>query len=115
MTKNTSGQDAIPFSIETNGNESLRRSNRTSSLPKRLDDFVIEGKVRYGLDKVVNYSRLSSDLFNFATSLNKSVEPRNFYDASQDQNWVNAMNLEMEALYRNRTWELTDLPPVEKL
>nr|GEY35923.1 hypothetical protein [Tanacetum cinerariifolium] len=31
-------------------------------------------------------------------------------DACNDENWINAMNLEMEALHRNNTWVLADLP-----
>lgn len=112
-TGNLGGQGNFTDSLDSSDTR-LRRSDRHTSLPKRLEDFVIEGKVKYGLDKVVNYSNLSPDLFSFVTRLNKSVEPRNFQEASQDQNWVNAMNLEMEALYRNQTWEITNLPPNRK-
>ncbi|KAJ0590617.1 putative RNA-directed DNA polymerase [Helianthus annuus] len=88
----------------------VRRSTRNVSLPKMLNDFVIEGKVRYGLEKVVNYSNLSIENQCFATILNKTVEPQSFKEAVSDVNWVNAMNEEMEALNRNNTWELVDLP-----
>uniref|UniRef100_A0A251V1H6 Uncharacterized protein n=1 Tax=Helianthus annuus TaxID=4232 RepID=A0A251V1H6_HELAN len=54
----------------------VRRSTRNVSLPKMLNDFVIEGKVRYGLEKVVNYSNLSIENQCFATILNKTVEPQ---------------------------------------
>ncbi|GJV50027.1 putative RNA-directed DNA polymerase [Tanacetum coccineum] len=46
--------------------------------------------------------------------LNKSVEPRTYHEAILDENWVNAMNEEMEALNRNQTWTLTDLPAGRK-
>ncbi|KAK1408324.1 hypothetical protein QVD17_39996 [Tagetes erecta] len=92
----------------------LRKSSRNTSLPKNLNDFIIEGKVKYGFEKVVNYSKLSKENHCFATSLNKSVEPRSTKEALQDVNWVTAMNKEMEALNRNNTWELVDLPPDRK-
>ncbi|GJX12657.1 putative RNA-directed DNA polymerase [Tanacetum coccineum] len=34
----------------------------------------------------------------------------NYKEAINDNNWVEAMNNEMEALNRNQTWEITDLP-----
>ncbi|GJT45233.1 putative RNA-directed DNA polymerase [Tanacetum coccineum] len=58
----------------------------------------------------VNYSNLSVEYFNFSTNLNKIVEPKNFEEASKDIRWLEAMNLEMEALNRNGTWVLTKLP-----
>lgn len=45
------------------------------------------------------------------SNLNKTIEPRTFLEAYSDPNWAKAMNEEMEALYRNRTWVVTDLPP----
>ncbi|KAK9063310.1 hypothetical protein SSX86_017180 [Deinandra increscens subsp. villosa] len=87
-----------------------RRSGRVPTLSRNLKDFVIEGKVKYGLEKVVNYSNLSFENRCFATNLNKSSEPRNYYEAVKDPNWVAAMNDEIEALHRNNTWTLVDLP-----
>ncbi|KAK1418428.1 hypothetical protein QVD17_27572 [Tagetes erecta] len=92
----------------------LRKSSRHTSIPKKLDDFVIEGKVKYGFEKVVHYSKLSKENHCFATTLNKSVEPKSSKEAFKDINWVNAMNKEMEALNRNQTWDLVDLPPGRK-
>ncbi|KAI3825951.1 hypothetical protein L1987_07722 [Smallanthus sonchifolius] len=92
----------------------LRRSTRNSNPPKKLDDFVVKGKVRYGIEKVVNYSNLPPEAYCFISSLNKSVEPRSYKEASMDSNWVNAMNDEMDALLRNNTWTLTGLPAGRK-
>ncbi|KAK1441129.1 hypothetical protein QVD17_06967 [Tagetes erecta] len=91
-----------------------RKSTRHTSLPKNLNDFIIEGKVKYGFEKVVHYSKFSKEHYCFATALNKSVEPRSSKEALKDINWVNAMNKEMEALNRNNTWDLVDLPPGRK-
>nr|GEX93053.1 ribonuclease H-like domain-containing protein [Tanacetum cinerariifolium] len=66
----------------------LRRSSRTSKLPAKLNDYVL----------------------NNTASLNKSCEPSSFKEASKDVNWINDMNNEMRALYENNTWELVDLP-----
>ncbi|GJU86077.1 ribonuclease H-like domain-containing protein [Tanacetum coccineum] len=92
----------------------LRRSSRPSKVPQNLNDFVIEGKVKYGVERFVNYSNLSNDNFCFTSNLNKSIEPKTYQEAILDINWINAMNNEMEALNRNKTWIITDLPPNRK-
>ncbi|GKB12465.1 putative RNA-directed DNA polymerase [Tanacetum coccineum] len=91
-----------------------RRSSRPSRVPQNLNDFVIEGKVKYGVERVVNYSNLSKDSFCFTSNLNKSIEPNTYEEAILDTNWISAMNNEMEALNRNKTWIVTDLPPNRK-
>ncbi|GJS71911.1 ribonuclease H-like domain-containing protein [Tanacetum coccineum] len=57
----------------------IRRSFRVSKLPFKLNDFVFNSSVRYGLEK-----------------------------------YIEAMNSEMEALYRNNIWILVDLPTNRK-
>ncbi|KAK1410403.1 hypothetical protein QVD17_36940 [Tagetes erecta] len=92
----------------------LRRSTRSTVVPKRLGDFVLNDKVKYGLDRVVNYSKLSSENYTFLSALDKSVVPNNYKEASIDPNWIHAMNMVMEALSRNETWVMTDLPKGRK-
>nr|GEX40617.1 ribonuclease H-like domain-containing protein [Tanacetum cinerariifolium] len=47
-------------------------------------------------------------------SMNKIIEPKTFNKASKDIRWIEAMNLEMEALNRNETWIITELPVERK-
>ncbi|XP_022014149.1 uncharacterized protein LOC110913635 [Helianthus annuus] len=96
------------------GTSSFRRSNRKVVLPKRFENFVLNTKAKYSLDKVVNYSCLSNDNFCFTTSLNKKIEPSCYEEAAKDPKWIEAMNKEMDALFRNNTWVLTDLPQDRK-
>ncbi|KAJ0459040.1 putative RNA-directed DNA polymerase [Helianthus annuus] len=88
----------------------LRRSSRNTVLPKRFDDFVLNSNVKYDIGKVVSYNCLSAENYCFTSKLNKLSEPSSFGEASKDSRWVDAMNLEMEALLRNNTWEIVDLP-----
>ncbi|GJX16570.1 putative RNA-directed DNA polymerase [Tanacetum coccineum] len=92
----------------------VRRSMRQTKLPSSLNDFIINGKVKYGVEKVVNYANLDHDSFCFASSLNRSVEPSCYEHAILDNNWIDAMNSEIEALNKNHTWIITDLPPNRK-
>ncbi|GJT06568.1 putative RNA-directed DNA polymerase, partial [Tanacetum coccineum] len=101
----------IPSVIPDSQSEvNLRRSSRKTSVPKKFSDFKLDSKVKYSIDKHVNYSSLSVENFNFSTNLNKIVEPKTFDEASKDIRWIEAMNLEMEALNRNGTWVITELP-----
>nr|GEV54095.1 hypothetical protein [Tanacetum cinerariifolium] len=59
-------QGDIPDSQEV----SLRRSTRKTSIPKKFSDFELGSKVKYSIDKQVNYSNLSSENYNFAIRLN---------------------------------------------
>ncbi|GKD59327.1 ribonuclease H-like domain-containing protein [Tanacetum coccineum] len=71
----------------------------SASLSNKWDrcNYIVLSK-KYGLEKVVNYSNLSSGNYCFSTSLNKSAEPSTFYEAIKDRNWIDAMNAEIEAL-----------------
>ncbi|GKA11892.1 ribonuclease H-like domain-containing protein [Tanacetum coccineum] len=88
----------------------IRRSERQSKPPVRFNDYILSSNVKYEIEKYVSYSRLSSVNMCFAVSLNKSVEPTCLAEALSDSNWVEAMNNDIEALNRNNTWAICDLP-----
>nr|GEY85074.1 ribonuclease H-like domain-containing protein [Tanacetum cinerariifolium] len=92
----------------------LRRSTRKTSMPAKLSDFEINTKVKYNIDKQVNYYKLSVENFNFSTSLNKISKPKSYTEATNDIRWIEAMNQEMEALNRNGTYTIADLPAGRK-
>ncbi|GKE17606.1 ribonuclease H-like domain-containing protein, partial [Tanacetum coccineum] len=92
------------------GQPNVRRSSRPTKIPAKFYDFMLDSKLKYGIEKHVNYSKLNTANYCFATTLNKSVEPTTYYDAVKYVRWVEAMNNEIEALIRNNTWTLTDLP-----
>ncbi|GJT55808.1 ribonuclease H-like domain-containing protein [Tanacetum coccineum] len=88
----------------------MRRSMRQTKLPSSLNDIIIHGKVKYGIEKVVNYVNLDLDSLCFASSLNRSVEPSCYEHVILDNNWIDAMNYKIEDLNKNHTWIITDLP-----
>ncbi|GJS13403.1 putative RNA-directed DNA polymerase [Tanacetum coccineum] len=102
--------EGIPEHINAGGPRILRKSNRKSVMPSKLNDYVIDSKVKYGLDKYVNYSNLSSDNYSFVTNLNETYEPKSYKEAAFDPRWIEAINAEMEALIRNMTWVAIELP-----
>nr|GEV13633.1 hypothetical protein [Tanacetum cinerariifolium] len=72
----------------------LRRSSRQTKLPSSLNDFIVEGKVKYGVERVVNYANLNHDNYCFASALNMSVEPTCYKEAILD-------NVNSAFLYRD--------------
>nr|GEX83670.1 ribonuclease H-like domain-containing protein [Tanacetum cinerariifolium] len=92
----------------------VRRYESVSVLPKKYNDYVMASKVKFGLEKFVNYSKLNTKNFCFVIELNKSIEPKSFWEACKSQHWVDAMNKEMDALYENHTWDITNLPSGRK-
>ncbi|GJT83492.1 hypothetical protein Tco_1057834, partial [Tanacetum coccineum] len=65
--------------------------------------------------KVVNYANLNHENLCFASSLKKSIKPTCYKDAILDNTWIDAMNAEIEALNKNQTWIITNLPANRKL
>nr|GEW72033.1 ribonuclease H-like domain-containing protein [Tanacetum cinerariifolium] len=56
----------------------VRRSERTFNFPRKYNEFIVESKVKYGLENFVSYVNLSSQNKCFSTELNKSFEPKTF-------------------------------------
>ena len=92
------------------GTTSCRRSSRSSKFPAKLNDYVLDSKLKYGLNRFANHTRLSFDNCCFVANLNKSCEPSSFEEAYKNVTWKGAMNDEIVALYENDTWEEVDLP-----
>ncbi|GJW26064.1 ribonuclease H-like domain-containing protein [Tanacetum coccineum] len=92
----------------------LRRSNRPSKLPAKFNEYLLDFKVKYGLNRYLNNSFLSAKKNCFVFNLNKSSEPSSITKALKDVNWISVMNDEMHALYENDTWYMIDLPTSRK-
>jgi hypothetical protein len=88
----------------------IRRSNRTTKQPSRFQDFVTYHATPYPIQEVVRYDKVSSKFYSFLTHIERGFVPNTFGEAKLDNNWVNAMNEELEALKRNQTWDLVKLP-----
>ncbi|GJW52437.1 hypothetical protein Tco_0093788 [Tanacetum coccineum] len=115
------GEDFVDFNqlfefdhINNLDSSVLRRSNRQHKMPAKFDNYVLDKRVKYDINFVVNYSNLSIETFVFSNNMNKIHEPKTFVEAANDPRWVEAMNQEMEALNSNKTWEITYLPKDRK-
>ncbi|TXG72507.1 hypothetical protein EZV62_001086 [Acer yangbiense] len=52
----------------------------------------------------------TSDYLSFLTSIHSFVEPTSYKEASLDTKWHQAMDEELAALHKTKTWELVPLP-----
>lgn len=53
-------------------------------------------------------------LLNFISAISTQSEPKNYKEAIKDQQWIQAMDTELDALKQNPTWIITYLPPGKK-
>ncbi|KAJ4768963.1 Retroelement pol polyprotein-like [Rhynchospora pubera] len=65
----------------------------------------------YPIDKYVTCDKFSRAHKVFLAAVTKEKEPAHFGEAMKDKNWCEAMKTEIDALERNATWTLEDLPP----
>lgn len=71
--------------------------------------------IKHPLCNVVNYDRLSCKFKTFTADLDNHVIPRNIYEALSHKEWKKAVDDEMTALIKNRTWELVPMSDKYKL
>ena len=81
-------------------------SNNNLNLPIAIRKGSRECTKRplYPLSNYVSFHKFSPAHKNFLMSLNSITIPKNVSEALSDENWKQAMNVEMKALEQNRTW-----------
>jgi hypothetical protein len=47
-------------------------------------------------------------------SITDCTEPQSYEEASRSEEWATAMKLELDALAKNCTWNIVELPPHTK-
>lgn len=68
------------------------------------------GRSLYPISQFVSYQNISAKHKSFLSHLNTITIPKSVSEALQDKEWENAMKVEMDALEKNGTWDLVDLP-----
>lgn len=105
-----------------------RRSSRNSTKPAWLKDFVISKTNASSANIVVTqpkppkYPLFSQEDFvdipnqhvAFLSNVFAATEPSSYNQASQNPKWVQAIDIELNALVKNDTWEVTYLPAVHR-
>lgn len=121
---------------EQNNNLERRHSVRERKPPNWLNDFVFNASITNDPSNNYSYSKLDSThktracstyipctfpytishnlgpaYVNFLTNVSAVCEPSSYDQAKQSIEWVKTMNTKIEALEKNKTWRVTELPP----
>ncbi|KAH9750713.1 retrovirus-related pol polyprotein from transposon RE2 [Citrus sinensis] len=110
--------------------DTLRRSTRTHQPPSYLQDYhcslvthsnllphrpfpiISKSKtISYPLHNFISYNTLSSKHFAFTVAISTEIEPTSYAQEIRHPKWREAMAAEIQALNKNKTWTLTQLPP----
>ncbi|GAA0186956.1 transmembrane signal receptor [Lithospermum erythrorhizon] len=126
-----------PIQIERNSpttvTENLGKGHRVRQPSSRLKDYVTHAVCKidpntssalsaqsfssgkqFNIASYVDYNNFSTRHKCFLTAITKGNEPSSYKEASQDPGWRQAMTEEIDALERNSTWTLEDLPRGKK-
>ncbi|GKD31481.1 ribonuclease H-like domain-containing protein, partial [Tanacetum coccineum] len=113
INSESNAQGNLPQNI-SQGQPDLRRSSRVPKVSAKFNDYVVNSSKKYGLEKYVTYTNLNTSNYCFSINLNKSSEPTSYFKVVKNPNWIEVMNNEIEALNRNNTWTIRDLPKGRK-
>lgn len=108
----------IPSSVPTHSTSSTsittsspRKSSRTVRPPIWHTDYVTTSKTPHSISNFLNYTSIHPHYYAYLSTFSSfPSEPSSFDKAAQHSGWIQAMNLEIQALTDNHTWEIVDLP-----
>ncbi|KAJ3690345.1 hypothetical protein LUZ61_019509 [Rhynchospora tenuis] len=102
-------------------------STRVRNPPARLHDYICytahvdpyyahstsigSSGTPYSISHYVNCDKFSLNHRKFLSAVTKEREPNHFGEAVKSKCWRDAMQAEIEALERNDTWNVEELPP----
>lgn len=95
---------------------SLTRSTRPTKIPSHLHDFQFTlpttktASLSQHWCNLVQFDSLSSSHRSLVSSISQYTGPQSYKAASTDQNWLDAMSKELQALNTNNTWDVVPLP-----
>ncbi|KAL4274119.1 hypothetical protein GQ457_13G011820 [Hibiscus cannabinus] len=108
---NTSEQ----VSTQRNSITVVDRPARSRKLPQHFSDYQVDiPKVRkssHTVAQVMSYQNLSDNHLSYINNVEILSEPKNYKQAVLSNAWQKAMDEELAALDRNKTWEIVSLPP----
>jgi hypothetical protein len=67
-------------------------------------------KTNYPISNYDSLHFLSASHRVFSSNITSTHEPKNYKEACLSEHWIKAMKSELDALDKNRTWNIVDLP-----
>nr|CAE75905.1 OSJNBa0088I22.18 [Oryza sativa Japonica Group] len=114
----SSGEEFETGGEETNLPIAIRKGVRSNAgKPPQRYGFEAQSvnDDKNNIANYVSYASLSSTYKAFVTSLNSVEIPNDWREAKQDPRWHQAMLEELEALEKNKTWDLVPFPKGKKV
>ncbi|KAJ3698018.1 hypothetical protein LUZ61_001723 [Rhynchospora tenuis] len=128
LLRNDSHENTISVDVPIEPQATTRESStRVRNPPAKLRDYICytahvdpfyahstsadSSGTPYSISHYVNCNRFSLNHRKFLSAVTKEKEPNHFGEAMKSKNWRDAMLAEIEALERNNTWSVEDLPP----
>ena len=111
-------QAGVSPKVVSQSSSSVSSTVSTQRLPNRVTrgqppkhyEPTLCAKSKYPVANYVSSHRLSKSYVAFVNQLSSVSLPSKVQDAMQDERWMQAMTVEMDALEKNCTWELVSLP-----
>ena len=97
-----------PMSLNLVGSYLLKS---TYGQPPKKYELLLSAKVKYLIVNYVSTHRLFKPYVVFVNQLSVVSLPSKVHDAIKEEKWAKAMEIEMDALKKNGTWDLVPLPP----
>ena len=125
-TSNPENEIAVPENLPQPTSEFENEVNTVlETFPEKAHDHHLPIAIRkgtkectkhplYPLAKFVSFKKFSPVHRSFLVNLNNIHIPNKLSEALSDEKWKNAMREEMQALEKNQTWEIVDLPSGKK-
>lgn len=117
MSNSTPSPISISSPVPPATSVPIRKSSRTITKPKWLNDFVTSAKTSntpYPLFFFTSSCTLNIEHAAFLARVFGTFEPSSYEQASKNEKWVEAMKKDSKALESNDTWDLTLLPPTHE-
>nr|GEU80601.1 ribonuclease H-like domain, reverse transcriptase, RNA-dependent DNA polymerase [Tanacetum cinerariifolium] len=97
-----------PYTYEPNSEDSTGYTSSIASSSRPFDHTPVQGYKN--LSKIYDRApEVQSDEL-----LLLEEEPRNYKEAAQDKKWIEAMQIEIDSVNKNKTWKLATLPDNQK-
>lgn len=99
--------------IPVNEQHVLRGSTRVSIPPNWHNDFLISSNssTTHPLAKFFSYNHLHPQRKCYVIKTLETTDSTDFTEAANEQKWILTMQEEIDALEKNKTWEIITLPP----
>lgn len=82
----------------------------TSSISSKSIDTVPIFPTPYHISFVISYENLSPSFQSYTLAYSLEREPKTFMQAMTSDIWTQSVNVELDALELNRTWDIVSLP-----